>query len=148
MHYGSDPSGLTFALDTVRQPLPAVNLDLAKENDRILKELDHLLADASLASRVRREVQRALPSGTPKATAVARELAMAPRTLQRKLHEEGTTFQDVSQAVRKELAQHYLHSGEHDLDTITFLTGFANRSAFSRAYKTWTGRSPTEDRCG
>jgi AraC-like DNA-binding protein len=73
-------------------------------------------------------------------------LALAPRTLQRKLQEEGTTFQEVSDAVRKDLARQYIQSGEYDLSEVTYLTGFANPSAFSRAYKAWTGRTPSEDR--
>ena len=48
--------------------------------------------------------------------------------------------------VRKELAEDYIRSGEYDLQTVTYLTGFANPPAFSRAYKKWTGRSPSEDR--
>ena len=104
------------------------------------------MADTSIIGRVRRAVLESLPSGKPGAQDVARALAVSPRTLQRKLQEEGTTFQAVLDAVRKELAQHYIRSGEYDLLEITYLTGFANPPAFSRAYKKWTGRTPSEDR--
>ena len=146
VRYDSEPSGLTFALETVRQPLPAVNRELAKANDQILHDLDRALTESSIASRVRRVILRKLTSGKPSAQDVARELAISPRSLQRKLQEEGTTFQEVSDNARKDLALQYVQSGKHDLHAITYLTGFANQSAFSRAYKAWTGRTPSEDR--
>lgn len=146
VRYESDRSGLTFSIETVRLPLPAVNRELAKANDRILSEFDRSLTDSSVTGRVRRAVMEGLSSGKPSAKEVARMLALAPRTLQRKLQEEGTTFQEVSDAVRKDLARQYIQSGEYDLSEVTYLTGFANPSAFSRAYKAWTGRTPSEDR--
>ena len=59
------------------------------------------MADTSIIGRVRRAVLESLPSGKPGAQDVARVLAVSPRTLQRKLQEEGTTFQTVLDAVRK-----------------------------------------------
>jgi len=146
VRYESDHSGLTFPLDAVRRPLPTMNREMAKTSDRILGDFDRSLTDNSITGRVRRIVMDGLASGKPSAREVARSLALAPRTLQRKLQEEGTTFQAVSDAVRKELAIQYVQSGEYDLSEITYLTGFANPSAFSRAYKGWTGRPPSEDR--
>ncbi|WP_295441682.1 AraC family transcriptional regulator [uncultured Thiodictyon sp.] len=145
VRYDDDSSGLTFALSTVRKKLPAGNLDLANESDRILADLDAFLSGPKLTHRVRQEICRRLPSGNPSAKDVARELALAPRTLQRKLREEGTTYKKVSEDVRKEVAQRYLKGGRHPLSEVTFLTGFSNQPAFSRAYKAWTGRSPSAD---
>ena len=146
VRYESDRSGLTFPLEAMRRPLRTMNQEMARTSDRILSDFDRCLADTSITGRVRRAVLDALPSGKPSATSVAKGLALAPRTLQRKLQEEGTTFQEVSDAVRKDLAQQYVQSGEYDLGTVTYLTGFATLSAFSRAYKVWTGRTPSEDR--
>ena len=146
VRYESDRSGLTFPVEAMRRPLRTMNQEMARASDRILSDFDRCLADTSITGRVRRAVLDALPSGKPSATSVARGLALSPRTLQRKLQEEGTTFQEVSDAVRKDLAQQYVQSGEYDLGTVTYLTGFATLSAFSRAYKIWTGRTPSEDR--
>ncbi|WP_295447579.1 AraC family transcriptional regulator [uncultured Thiodictyon sp.] len=145
VRYDDDSSGLTFALSTVRKKLPAGNRDLANESDRILADLDEFLTGPKLTHRVRQEICRRLPSGNPCAKDVARELALAPRTLQRKLREEGTTYKKVSEDVRKEVAQRYLKDGRHHLSEVTFLTGFSNQPAFSRAYKAWTGRNPSDD---
>ena len=146
VRYDADRPGFTFSLDVMRRPLPAKNRDLAWESDRILQGAERRLTDNSTIGRVRRAVLEGLPSGKPSAQDVARALAVSPRTLQRKLQEDGTTYQAVLDAVRKELAQQYIRSGEYDLLEITYLTGFANPPAFSRAYKKWTGRTPGEDR--
>jgi AraC-like DNA-binding protein len=61
--------------------------------------------------------------------------SVSPRTLQRKLRAEGTTFQAVLEDLRKELAQQYIRSGEYDLHEVTYLSGFFNLPAFSRADK-------------
>ena len=146
VRYDADHSGFTIPLEVMHRPLPAKNRDLARENDRILQDIERRLIDTSIIGRARRAVLEGLPSGKPGARDVARALAISPRTLQRKLQEEGTTFQAVLDAVRKELAQQYIRSGEYDLLEVTYLTGFANPPAFSRAYKKWTGRNPGEDR--
>ena len=146
VRYDAEHSGFTIPLEVMHRPLPAKNRDLARESDRILQEIERRLTDNSIIGRVRRAVLQSLPSGKPGAQDVARALAVSPRTLQRKLREEGTTFQTVLDAVRKEVAQQYIRSGEYGLLEVTYLTGFANPPAFSRAYKKWTGRSPSEDR--
>ena len=146
VRYDADYTGFTIPLDVVRRPLPAKNRDLARANDRILRDLERRLLDGSMLGRVKNAILDCLPDGKPSAQGIARKLAVSPRTLQRKLQEEGTTFQAVLDGVRKELAEDYIRSGEYDLQTITYLTGFANPPAFSRAYKKWTGRSPSEDR--
>jgi AraC-like DNA-binding protein len=147
VRYGGDTSGITFALDTVRKSLPGVSRALAKESDRLLQDLDKIFTGTKLIQQVRQAIVLMLPSGKPTANNVARELALSPRTLQRKLQEEGTSYKTVSEDVRKGLAMRYVRSGM-PLSEVTYLTGFANQSAFSRAYKAWTGRAPTEDRDG
>jgi len=137
---------MIFSPDGLRRPLPAVNRELARANDRILADFSRSLSESSFASRVRKAIMEGLSSGKPSAAEVARNLAIAQRTLQRKLQEEGTTFQDVADEVRKELALQYVQSGEYDLSEVTYLTGFSSTSSFTRAYKAWTGRTPSEDR--
>lgn len=146
VRFDADISGFLVTVEMARRPLPAKNRDLARANDRILQDLERRLIDNSIIGRVHDAIVDNLPEGTPSAQEVARLLAVSPRTLQRKLQEEGTTFQTELDRVRKQLAEQYIQSGAYDLQTITYLTGFANPPAFSRAYKKWTGRSPSEDR--
>lgn len=145
VRYEAPVNSITFAREIVERYLPAQNLDLARMNDEILKEFVRVLSDTSVTGRVRQAVLNELPSGKPSAAEVARTLAVSPRTLQRKLQQENTTFEDVIEGVRKELAQHYVKSGEYDLLEVAYLMGFSTLPAFSRAYKTWNGRSPSED---
>jgi len=146
IRYDAGRAGFTVPLDAMHRPLPAKNRDLARANDRVLQGIDRRLTDNSTIGRVRRTMLDSLSAGKPSAKDVARALAVSPRTLQRKLQEEGTTFQAVLDAVRRDLARECIRSGDYDLLEVTYLTGFANPPAFSRAYKKWTGRTPSEDR--
>lgn len=73
---------------------------------------------------------------------VARRLAMSKRTLQRRLVEEGTSYQDVLRDTRLELARHYLVRTSVPLGEISFLLGFEESNSFFRAFNDWTGRTP------
>ena len=75
---------------------------------------------------------------------VAANFNMTPRSLQRKLQNESVTFQQLADSVRKSLALHYLESGKYQLKEISHILGYNELSAFSRAFKRWTGKSPIE----
>jgi len=145
VRYEAAVNTVTFPRQVVERYLPAHNLELARHQDEILQEFVRSLSDTSVSGRVRQAVINDLPSGKPSAADVARTLAISSRTLQRKLQQEGTSFEDVIEGVRKKLAQNYVQSGEYDLLEVAYLMGFSTLPAFSRAYKTWTGRSPSTD---
>lgn len=73
---------------------------------------------------------------------VAANFNMAPRSLQRRLQEENITFLQLADSVRKSLALHYIRSGEHSIKAISNMLGYNELSAFSRAFKRWTGKAP------
>lgn len=73
---------------------------------------------------------------------VAANFNTAPRSLQRKLQDDGTTFQQIADTVRKTLALHYLEAGHYKMKEISTLLGYNEVSAFSRAFKRWTGKAP------
>jgi AraC-like DNA-binding protein len=75
---------------------------------------------------------------------VAANFNMSPRSLQRRLQEESTTFQQLADSVRKSLAMHYLQSGKHQIKEISSILGYNELSAFSRAFKRWTGKAPMD----
>lgn len=75
--------------------------------------------------------------------AVATNFNMSPRSLQRKLKEEGATFIEIVEEVRKTLAIHYLKSGDYQVKDIAYILGYNESSAFLRAFKRWTGTTPT-----
>ena len=109
-------------------------------------ELRRRLADletsATIAQRVQAALLESLPSGQSSAERVAERLAMSKRTLQRRLHREGTTFQDLLETTRRELATHYLSKTELSCSEISFLLGFEDPNSFFRAFHKWTGATP------
>ena len=69
---------------------------------------------------------------------------ITPRSLQRRLQGEGTTFQQLSDTIRKSLALQYVESGKHPIKEISNMLGYNELSAFSRAFKRWTGKAPAK----
>jgi AraC-like DNA-binding protein len=74
---------------------------------------------------------------------VAEILNMSPRTLQRKLGDARTTYKDVLNETRHDLALAYLSAPRHSVSEVTYLLGFSAVSCFTRAFRRWTGQSPT-----
>ncbi|MGD8803865.1 MAG: helix-turn-helix transcriptional regulator [Gammaproteobacteria bacterium] len=77
---------------------------------------------------------------------IARELNLSERSLQRKLKERGTSFRALLDNVRKMAAIQYIKNPVNSMSDIAFLLGFSEQSAFSRAFKKWTGTSPIKYR--
>lgn len=100
----------------------------------------------SIAGRVREDVTAQFRMGSVSMHATARRLAMSVATLRRRLEEEGTTFSEIVDDLRRELAERYLGEPRSAISEIAFLLGFSNVTAFGRAFKRWTGVSPTEYR--
>ena len=77
---------------------------------------------------------------------MAKTLAVSVRTLSRKLGEEGTTYAEVVDGLRRSLALQYLREPGMSLSQIAWLLGYEGSTSFNHAFKRWTGRSPTETR--
>lgn len=75
---------------------------------------------------------------------VAANFAMSPRSLQRRLQEENVSFQQLANDVRKSLALRYLSTRSHAVKDVSAILGYNELSAFSRAFKRWTGKTPVE----
>ncbi|HEY8091395.1 MAG TPA: AraC family transcriptional regulator [Polyangiaceae bacterium] len=92
-----------------------------------------------------REVTRAaLDAGDARLEIVARRLGVGARTLQRRLGEHGTTYARLLDEVRRETAERWVEQGTRSFGEIAFGLGFSEPSAFHRAFKRWTGRTPRE----
>lgn len=98
--------------------------------------------DASLAAQIRRRLRRQLPAGWLELNALAQDLHLAPTTLQRRLQAEGTSFQEVKDALRRDIAIDLLSSSSRSVGDVAAEVGFLETSAFHRAFKKWTGVSP------
>ena len=74
---------------------------------------------------------------------MARELGMSRQTLYRRLKAEGTTFEELLDAKRRQLAVRYLAVDRNSVKAAAYKLGFSDPAAFSRAFKRWTGSSPS-----
>jgi AraC-like DNA-binding protein len=106
------------------------------------QELGAAVGGGDFLTQVRDAVGRSLERGPPRMGAVAKAMALSARTLQRRMAEQGTTFQEVVDAVRRELARKYLEDPALGVTEVAYLLGFSELSAFDRAHKRWTGKAP------
>ncbi len=102
-------------------------------------------SDPPLTDQVRRGLRAALRKGDAQLESIARGLGLTTRSLQRRLRDEGTSFQSMRDEMRRELADDYL-ARDLSVSEISFLLGFSEPSAFFRAFKRWTGVTPIERR--
>jgi AraC-like DNA-binding protein len=146
LRFGEAVASMTLPAEVLDKPLPAANRVLALALDRTLSAcLDKLRRD-DIVSRTKSAITEHLPSGNPTSAGVAADLHLTPRTLQRKLVAEGTTYRTLVDAVRQELAESYLADGDFSLTEISYLLGFSSPAAFTRAFKRWTGLPPQQFR--
>ncbi|WP_373883454.1 AraC family transcriptional regulator ligand-binding domain-containing protein [Acinetobacter pittii] len=104
--------------------------------------LAELVKDSSYTSHVRTTIAQNLTSRQCTITNIAHQLAVSPRTLQRKLSFEGTNFQAELNHLRLELARHYLIEMQLPIIETAFLLGYDEPNSFSRAFQGWTGKTP------
>ena len=143
VRFGAAADRLCFSADQWNAPTVSADAALARmleEHARILaRRLPHGGSDFAV------EVQKAIaaaPADGGSAERVARALNVSVRTLQRKLEASGTSFRELSESVRSQLAEGYLSDPRVSIAEVAFLLGFSDQSAFNRAFRRWTGQSP------
>jgi AraC-like DNA-binding protein len=144
--FGAKTTELVFPRTLLEAPLASADPNLllvllAAAEEKRAKAPQHL----PLTDQVRRALRPLLTDDLAQLDGVAKRLGMTGRSLQRRLKDEGTSFQETRDAVRRELADAYLGQGMSFAE-ISFLLGFAEPSAFFRAFKRWTGVTPLERR--
>ncbi|MEM8633647.1 MAG: AraC family transcriptional regulator ligand-binding domain-containing protein [Pseudomonadota bacterium] len=149
VHFESGRDALLVSEECLAAPNKLGDQTIAKFFDRHLEqELADLADDNSLEKRVRLTVAQLLSEGVPTLSHIASKLAMSPRTLQRRLSDKGQSYQGLVDLARQELAQQLLRDTDYSLAEIAFLTGFAEQSGFTRAFKRWAGQTPRSYRLG
>ena len=139
-----------FALNIDARELPLIHAD-PHLNDLLLKYCEAALSGrkgdvSQLRTRVENTISSLLPHGGVLVEDVARSLGMSDRTLARKLSEEGLNFTEILQQLRRDLAVRYLDDRKLHVSKIAWLLGFHEVSAFTHAFKRWTGKTPREMR--
>ena len=144
--YFSQPrSELTYRTADLAVPLSTFNPDFLRLFEREEAQLASM-DNGSVAQRLRNVLPGTLRQGDASVRALSRKLGLSTRTLQRKLQDEGVSFTDLVDQVRAEEARRYVSESKMSLGEIAFVLGFSQPSAFFRAFKRWTGATPTEFR--
>ncbi len=137
---------LVFEKADLLLPLSGSCPELAQASDSIVIGYLARLDKSDVITGVTQKIIEFLPVGDCTRDKVASALCMSPTTLQLRLSQRGTNFQQLLDDTRKELACSYLRQAARPVTEITFLLGFSDTSNFTRAFKRWTGLSPTDFR--
>ena len=148
VEFGASSDQFAFSHDTLALPLIT--------EDRYLLETLQPICDAAakdrhtpvgtLRAKVENEVQKLLPHGKAKRHNVANILGLSERTLSRRLADEGATYHQVLDELRRSLAREYVREPGVSLSQMAWLLGYEGTSSFNHAFRRWTGRSPSEVR--
>ena len=129
------------------QPVLGANSDLFREfEDKVRRVIARVGNSDTWTEKVRHRVVKGLKGSSPTLEEIASELAVSMRTLQLRLSEEGTSYSEILSFARADLAKEFLKHGDVRNDEIAYLLGYSEESVFSRSFKKWTGRTPTEFR--
>lgn len=136
---------------SVEVPLEALSLKVSQSDPALFallsKQAEALLAvlpdgEDDFEQQLREYLRAQLPHGTPTLDNAATHLNMSSRTLHRRLEDRGMNFAALLREVRGALAKQYLDDNKLSLSEIAFMLGYSEQSAFSRAFKQWTGQTP------
>ena len=146
VQFGSQRSAMAWYRADIMEPLITGDPELAKVNDEQTQAyLDSFMVHSTSREVVDKIVEH-LPDGPPSQQQIAEALHVSNRTLQRKLKDEGTSFMDLLQDTRLQLARKYLSHPNRSVVETAYLLGFSEPSTFSRAFKRWTGVAPADFR--
>lgn len=147
LRFGAARNALVFGRDQLDTPMKASCAVLADAfAQRADEALVRLNACASAAYRVRQFVIEHIGSGQLTMDWAARSLGLSPPTLRRHLESEGTTFSEIIEEVRREIAMRELRNKQRSVSEVATSLGFSTTSAFTRAFKRWHAMLPTEYR--
>jgi len=123
-----------------------ISENIVELHDAATRYLDTQLPRGTrdLALRVRQTVMAFLGTGNCSRDDVAGALLIHPRTMQRRLAEEGTSFEVIKEEVRRDLALRYLAQPDLSMSQVTFLLGYGEQASFARSCRRWFGGSPRE----
>jgi len=142
----ADLPDIAFDNGIVDLPLPGASQELAQLHDRTAMEYLEKLDRQNVTNRVRGLIVDTLSTGQVSKQLVAEGLNMSTRKLEAKLSEESTNFQQLLDNTRQSLAAGYMEQSGISITEIAYLLGFSDSANFTRAFKRWTGQSPSDFR--
>ncbi|MCB1332141.1 MAG: AraC family transcriptional regulator [Roseivivax sp.] len=149
VRFGAELDAILFSRETLAQPNilgdAGISCYLVSHLD---KDLSEIADEAPLVAETKDAIAQALSEGAPKMADIAQGLGLSARSFHRRLAEHGMSFQTLTEQTRRDLAEGLLRDDGHSLAEIAFLTGFAEQSSFTRAFKRWVGVTPANYRKG
>jgi AraC-like DNA-binding protein len=106
-------------------------------------ELKQENGDENFVERIRIAIQQKLTGRRPNVEDIADALHISSRTLQRRLQDQGSSFQRVLEEARHQLARHYLNNSVLELNEAAYLLGYQDGNSFVRAFRNWEGVPPS-----
>jgi AraC-like DNA-binding protein len=146
MHFGKKRNEIIFNKNYLSFPIEYPNKELLALFEKYASDLlNKLNLNNSFAEKVYHLINKILSKGEPPSIKkVASELTLSVRNLQYKLKEENTSFKNILDELRKEIAVQYLKKPDTVIYELAFILGFSEQSSFNHAFKKWTGISPRE----
>jgi AraC-like DNA-binding protein len=148
LRFDAEHNRLRFDPASIERVLDSGNPELARLSDAVSARYLARIERNNMEARVRAVLRQRLQHGEPTEEEVAEVLNVSARTLQRRLGDSGTTFRKIVDETRHAQALAYLSMAQTSLNEVTRLLGFSCSSSFTRAFRRWTGLSPSEWRTG
>ena len=140
---GAPRNAIVFPASDAQRPFVTRNAELlAMLAPQFEEELKQENIDENFAERARIAIQQKLPGRRPTIDDIADALHISSRTLQRRLQDEGSSFQRVLDEARHRLARHYLNNSLLELNEAAYLLGYQDANSFVRAFRGWEGIPP------
>jgi AraC-like DNA-binding protein len=146
IRFDAPRDSMLFARSDMIEALPTSNPMLAELHERFAGEYLQRFDHAQVSYRAREVIIQRLPDGEPRRDQIASALRMSERTMQRRLEEERTSFVQLLDDTRRELAEQYLSRLNLSLAQAAYLLGFSDQSSFFRACRRWFKVSPGQYR--
>src|SRR5690606_7116693 len=136
---------LTLHRRDLSRPFISYNKELLEILTPFLDQsLDEQQRSLSMTEMVKWIMKRSLTGGRLNIQAVAKELSMSDRTLQRRLNDENTSFKELMIQARREQAREYLADPSLDIKEVAYLIGYEDQNSFYRAFRLWEGVTPSK----
>jgi AraC-like DNA-binding protein len=142
LEYSHSEARIYFDPASLDDVLPSSNAELARQNDLVVADYLAQMNQKDLPAQIHMKMIEFLPSGLCSRKNVAAALNLTVRTMHNKLEKAGTSYRDILEETREQLAQEYLEQGHRSVSEVAYLLGYADVANFSRAFKRWTGFSP------
>lgn len=143
LEFDADSSTLVIECEVADRPLSGSNTQLEILFEQQIVDYLARIDKDDITGRTQSAIFSQLPSGKASIEEIAAKLNTSTRTLRRKLKEAGVSYKELLAETRRELGERYIRDSSLSLTEVAFMLGFSDSSSFSRAFKTWTGQTPS-----